>query len=192
MQRLLFIAFIFSCFIIGACSTSEHFGSLSVTGDSGRKSPVTYRKVTATVSITGEVAETTLEITFANKTKQDLEAHLNLPLPQGATISRYALEVDGKMREGVIVEKQKGRIAFEDTIRKNIDPGLLEKTTGNSFRTRIYPVPAKGTKRVLLSYLEPLRSSDGRSYRYNLPIPLNEQIGEFSLKISASAISFLD
>ena len=49
-----------------------------------------------------------------------------------------------EIAEGVIVEKVKARQAFEAVVRQNIDPGLVNITKGNEFKTRIYPIPAKG------------------------------------------------
>jgi len=91
-------------------------------------------EVSARVLVAGGFAETTLEITIGNSEDRVVEAYLDLPLPEGASISSYALEVDGKLREGTIVGKQTARVAFEETTRQKIDPGLLEKTTGNHFR----------------------------------------------------------
>jgi len=147
---------------------------------------ISIQRVNAEVVVTGNIAETTLDLTIANSTSRTLEASLDLPLPEGATISRYALDVNGTMREGVIVDKEKGRVAFENTIRQNIDPGLLEKTKGNNFRTRIYPVPAKGTKRVLLSYTEPMSRHESGAYQYTLPLAIKRRVKDFRLSIASN------
>jgi hypothetical protein len=39
--------------------------------------------------------------------------------------------VDGTLVDGVPVEKQAARIAFEKEVRKGVDPGLVEQTGGN-------------------------------------------------------------
>ncbi|MGB0775913.1 MAG: hypothetical protein ACPGUY_08705, partial [Akkermansiaceae bacterium] len=64
----------------------------------------------------------------------------------------------------------------------------LEKTKGNRFRTRIYPVPAKGTKRVILSYTETLTTSSvaGSTLSYTLPVSTSKRLKSFQLNISAS------
>jgi hypothetical protein len=48
------------------------------------------------------------------------------------------LDVDGKIIEGVGVEKQAARIAFTKEIRNGIDPGFVELVAENVFRTRVY------------------------------------------------------
>src|SRR5215203_3363716 len=98
-----------------------------------------------------------------------LEGEFDFPLLDGQSIWKYALEVNDTLREGVIVEKAKARVAYENTVRRNIDPGLVEKTKGNNFRTRIYPIPAKGFKRVIIG-IEEVLSYRGYGYLYKLPL----------------------
>jgi Ca-activated chloride channel homolog len=54
-------------------------------------------------------------------------------------------------------------------VRRGIDPGLAELTRGNIFRTRLYPLPANGTKRIAISFDQPLLDG-GADYRYVLPL----------------------
>ena len=88
-------------------------------------------KLIINVEVTGNIATTTFDVSFYNSLDRILEGGFEFPLSDGQNVVRYALEVNGKMREGVVVEKVKARIAFENTVRQNIDPGLIEKTKGN-------------------------------------------------------------
>jgi len=150
-----------------------------------KSSPLKVSQFSANVIVTGNTAQTTMTLTFRNDTDRVLEGELVFPLNEGTTISGYALEVNGKMREGVVVEKNFARTAYEETIRKEIDPGLVEWTKGNNFRTRIYPIPAKGTKKVSISYEETLRDSakDTKNLAYSLPLAFAEKIDDFQLRI---------
>src|SRR4051812_28604425 len=94
------------------------------------------------VQVRGHLAATTIELNFYNPNARVLEGELIFPLGEGQTISGYALEVEGKLRQAVSVPKEKAREVFEDIVRRGIDPGLAELTQGNVFRTRIYPIPA--------------------------------------------------
>src|SRR5205085_8631834 len=91
------------------------------------------------------------------------------------------LEINGNLREGVVVEKQQARVAYENTVRQNIDPGLIEKTRGNSYRTRIYPIPAKGYKRVVIGVEQSLQYVEN-SLQYHLPLYSTEPITTLSVK----------
>jgi tetratricopeptide (TPR) repeat protein len=122
------------------------------------------------VLVLGNIAATTLDLTFQNDTTRVLEGQLVLPLPPGATISSLALEFDGKLRRASVVEREKARVVFEEVVRRGVDPGLVEWVKGNVFQTRVYPIPAKGTKRVVLGWDEPVAlGADGAS-SYRLPL----------------------
>ncbi|MEP2935149.1 MAG: VIT domain-containing protein [Gilvibacter sp.] len=110
------------------------------------------KKINVDVQVLGNVATTTYDMYFYNPTDQILEGELNFPLGEGQKVVRYALEVNGKLREAVVVEKEKGRIAFEAVVRRRVDPALLEQVTGNNYKSRIYPIPAKGYKRVVIGF----------------------------------------
>jgi len=45
---------------------------------------------------------------------------------QGASISRFAMKVNGAWQEGEVVEKQAARRAYEDFLHRKQDPALLE------------------------------------------------------------------
>lgn len=133
------------------------------------------------VQVAANIAITTFDIVFYNPNNRILEGEFEFPLADGQHIVRYALDIDGKLREGVVAEKAKARQAFESTIRRKIDPGLVEKTKGNNFRTRIYPLPAKGTRHILIAVEQPLARESG-SQLYQLPLYTAEPIAEFSIK----------
>ena len=53
----------------------------------------------------------------------DLEGELVFPLPEGTTVSGYGLDIDGVVVDGVVVTKEKARVAFEAETRRRVDPG---------------------------------------------------------------------
>ena len=82
-----------------------------------------------------------------------LGGELVFPLPEGATVTGYGLEVNGVMVDGVAVEKQQARVIYEKEMHKGVDPGLVEQAAGNAFRTRLYPVPASGARSIKVQYV---------------------------------------
>lgn len=146
--------------------------------------PVALAKMSTAVRIHGRLAETTTTLTFLNKSDRVIEGDLYFPLPDGATITGYALDVNGLMVDGVAVEKHKARQVFEDIARFPIvrDPGLVEWTKGNSFRTRVYPIMAHGVRTVRLQYAHEL-AGDQRGSNYYLPLKLKAPLDEFSLTV---------
>jgi len=142
--------------------------------------PLQIAKLHVDIKITGNIATTIFDITYYNDTDEVLEGEFDFPLADGQHICRYALDINGVLREGVVVEKAKARVAYESTVRRKIDPGLVEKTKGNNFRTRIYPIPAKGYKRVLIGVEQTLISENG-GLLYRLPLLSEQVIKEFTL-----------
>ena len=84
-----------------------------------------------------------MTLTFANTENRVLGGELVFPLPEGATVTGYGLEINGVMVDGVAVEKQQARVIYEKELHKGVDPGLVEHAAGNAFRTRLYPVPGQ-------------------------------------------------
>jgi Ca-activated chloride channel homolog len=146
--------------------------------------PVQLQSVSIHIDSQGPLARTWIELSFHNPNARVLEGEFVFPLADGQTVSGYALEVEGAMREGVVVPKQTARVAFEEISRQQIDPGLAELTQGNVFRTRLYPIPARGNKRVALGFeqLMPLREGQ---YRYLLPLSFDAPIERFEVQALA-------
>jgi hypothetical protein len=136
-----------------AAAAASRRPSLQVTQPEGKRYGLPITKADVRVAICGPLAKTTLTMTFHNDQPRVLEGDLEFPLPEGAALSGYGLDVGGTLVDGVPVEKQAARLAFEKEVRKGVDPGLVEQTGGNQFRTRVYPIPAGGTRTVKIEYL---------------------------------------
>ena len=143
--------------------------------------PVRLSKMDVDVKIQGEIAETRTTMTFYNPNARILEGNLNFPLPEGATLSGYALDVNGVMVDGVIVEKHEARRIFEREERKGVDPGLVEWVKENNFQTRIYPIPAKGSRTIMIRHLSELPRRNGQT-SYYLPLKLAERVEQFHIR----------
>jgi tetratricopeptide (TPR) repeat protein len=103
--------------------------------------------------VRGSLAQATMTLTFANTENRVLGGELVFPLPEGASVTGYALEINGVMVDGVAVDKQQARVIYEKELHKGVDPGLVEHAAGNAFRTRLYPVPANGTRSIRVQYV---------------------------------------
>ncbi len=150
-------------------------------------------KMDIKVNIVGNIAETTMDITFRNDLNKQIEGMLYVPMKENASVFEYQFEMNKVMKTGVVVEKQKARVAYEETVRKKVDPGLLIWTKGNNFKTRIYPINAKSTKRIIVSYQEELTVNFNKdcgglcpSYYYTMPLNIKYKISRFSLKITSN------
>jgi Ca-activated chloride channel homolog len=139
--------------------------------------PLEQKRHHAEVTITDQVAVTTIEQEFYNPNPRPIEGTFLLPLPRGAQIQKFSMEIDGKPVEAELLPAERARAIYEDIVRKLKDPALLEYVDRDVFRVRIFPMEARGTKRVSLSYTQVLRSEAGLvGYSY----PLSPQ--QFSAK----------
>ena len=142
--------------------------------------PMQLQDLLIDILVVGQTAVTTMEMTFYNPNSRVMEGEFEFPLSDGQQVSRFALDIDGKLREGVVVDKALGRKAFEDIVRRGIDPGLLEKTEGNNFRARVYPMPRKGTRKILIAFEQELSQKNGQDF-YFLPIANAVKLKKFKI-----------
>lgn len=106
--------------------------------------------------LVGRAVATRIEIHLYNPNPQVLEAELQLPLLGGQVVTGFALDIQGQLRAAVPVDKARGREVFEAIVRRGVDPALLEATQGNHHKLRVYPLPPRGTRRVVLELSETL------------------------------------
>jgi len=150
--------------------------------------PIRMQSLRISGDISGGMAETTVRMVFFNPNARLLEGELQFPLLAGQQVTAFALDIDGKLRPAVPVEKAKGRQIFEAIERRNVDPGLLEKTQGNNFKLRIYPIPPMGTRTVELKYAEAL-GRDGGRWSYRLPLAYGDRLQDFDLALKVHGSS---
>ncbi len=132
-----------------------------------RSLAIKYHHVTA--AIEGQVAVTRVDQVFVNETPYDLEGDYVFPLPPGASVTQFAMWVDGTRLEGQVLEADEARQIYEDIVRRRQDPALLEYVGQNAFRARVFPIPAYGEKRVELEYSQVL-PNDAGLVRYVYPL----------------------
>ena len=99
-------------------------------------------------------------ITFTNPNSRVFEGELEFPVPEGATVCGYELEINGNMVPGVVVGKEEARTAFENEKRKGVDPGVVEHVKGNVWRTRIYPLNPNTPRRAAVTVIEPITGGE--------------------------------
>lgn len=153
-----------------------------------RASAVTLASHAVRVKIAGSVARTEVEEVFSNHTDDVLEGIFRFPLPPDAKLERLALEVDGKLEDGAFVERERASAIWRGAIvnaapllRQQIkdeivwvpgpwrDPALLEWQRGGRFELRVYPIPRRGSRRVVLAYSQVVKPS-ATLRRYSYPL----------------------
>ena len=144
--------------------------------------PVVVSEVSAKVRIRGEIASTEFEAVVTNPNPLALEGEFTLPLPAGATVTGAALDINGKMIDAAIVEKKRAQEVFEAIERKGADPALVESVGGNSYRTRIYPIPARGSRRIRITFISEVDRVDGAPI-FTLPMRFENELEKASIRV---------
>lgn len=121
------------------------------------------------VDIDNQVAVTYIDQEFYNPTRWRLEGYYLFPLPKNAVIKKFSMFIDGKEMEAELLDAKKARKIYEDIVRRQRDPALLEYSNQGVFKARIFPIEPHSKKRVKISYTE-LLSKDNRTVEYLYPL----------------------
>lgn len=131
---------------------------------------VVFHKVE--VDIAGQRATTRVEQEFFNPNNVQLEGEYIFPIPKGAHLDKFSMRIGDKDMEAELLDAAKARAIYEEIVRKQKDPALLEYTGRPAFRVRIFPIEPNSRKKVNLTYTELLKVDGGMaSYLY----PLNTE-----------------
>ncbi|MFS2033879.1 VIT domain-containing protein [Polaromonas sp. CT11-55] len=163
--------------------------AIAVSHNAGQ--PIQLRAASVEVDVFGDQARTRVELRLFNPNPRVLEGELQFPLQEGQVVTGFALDVNGRLRDAVPVPKAKGQEIFEDIRRRRVDPGLLEAAAGNQYKLRVYPIPAMGERRVVLSITETLaRQHDAGVLR--VPLAFASTVGQLQVSVRAHGASRQD
>jgi len=119
--------------------------------------------------IASQVATTHVEQIFRNDTDATLEGTYLFPIPESASIVEFAIW-DGERRlVGEVRSREEARRIYDEIVRRQRDPGLLEYAGKDLFQASIFPIPPHSDKKLELTYTQILRAESGTvSYLYPL------------------------
>jgi Ca-activated chloride channel family protein len=131
--------------------------------------PLEVGYVKVNTRIDDQVARTSIDQEFYNPNHARLEGTFIFPIPKGAQLDRFTMDIDGKPAEAELLTAGKARQIYEDIVRKSRDPALLEYAGRDLYRIRIFPIEPNSRKRITLSYTQLLKSEDGLA-SYQVPL----------------------
>jgi len=123
------------------------------------------RELRAEAVVDGPLAYTELRLTFDNPLVASSRAPSGSPSRKARRSPCFAMKIGESWQEGEVVELAAARRAYEDFLHRKQDPALMEKAAGNEFSARVFPIPARGTKEIIVAYAHEL--ADGP---YVLPL----------------------
>lgn len=127
---------------------------------------------------------------FDSHSPQVLEGKYLFDLSPRASVSDFAVW-DGDTRvPGVMMEKRRAAEVYAAVKQQQVDPGLLQQTDerggSTAFTAKVFPIPARGTKRVEMEYTETL-PVDALTSRFSFPLKpvagATQRVGQLNLHV---------
>ena len=142
------------------------------------------KSINLDTKIEGQVATTHVEQIFRNDTPYTLEGTYFFPIPETASIVEFAIWENGKKLVGEVRSREEARRIYDEIVRRQRDPGLLEYAGKDLFQASIFPIPPNSDKKLELTFTQILKAENGTvAYRYPLgtgrnlwspPIPMRD------------------
>lgn len=127
------------------------------------------KSVAIDTKIERQVAKTKVVQVFRNDTRFTLEGVYFFPIPENASVERFAIWENGKMLPGEVRSKEEARKIYDQIVRSKRDPGLLEYAGKDLLQVSIFPIPPNSDKKLELTYSQVLKADSGTvSYAYPL------------------------
>ena len=107
-----------------------------------------------------QVAQVEVAQTFLNTGSRTLEASFVFPLPYDGAVDRMTFMVDGKEIPSRMLKADEARREYEQIVRRNRDPALLEWVGTGMFKTSVFPIPPGEKRTVSIHYTQLCRKQE--------------------------------
>ena len=119
------------------------------------------------VKLAEQVAKVQVAQSFVNTGSRPMEVCFVFPLPYDGAVDQLTLLIDGKEYPAKLLPADEARHMYEEIVRQNRDPALLEWMGTGLFKTSVFPVPPGAERKVTLRYSQLCRQ-DRRPDRFPL------------------------
>ena len=119
--------------------------------------------------IQSQVATTHVEQVFRNDSDMMMEGTYLFPIPESASIAEFAIWDGDRRLVGEVRSREEARRIYDDIVRRQRDPGLLEYAGKDLFQASIFPILPHSDKKLELTYTQVVRAEAGTvAYKYPL------------------------
>jgi Ca-activated chloride channel homolog len=125
------------------------------------RSSYQIRSVDVMADVHDQAAKVRMSQVFENTGSVTLETQFLFPIPEDAAVSDLTLLYDGKELPGRLLDKDEARHVYEEIVRRQRDPALLEYMGHGLFQTSVFPIPAHAKRTVEIRYSQLLRKNGG-------------------------------
>lgn len=125
--------------------------------------PSSYKidSIEVNAKLSDQIARVQVSQEFENTGSVQMEVSFVFPLPYDGAVDQLTLLVDGKEFQAKLLSKEEARRRYEEIVRKNRDPALLEWVGTGMFQTSVFPIPPGAKRTVTLRYSQLLRRNYG-------------------------------
>lgn len=135
------------------------------------------QEVEINATLKDQAASVQMAQVFENLSRATIEAQFLFPMPDGAAISDLTLIVDGKELTGELKKREDARRIYENIVRQQKDPALLEYMGDGVFKTSVFPIPPGQKRRVEIKYTQLLKKESGL-VDFTLPLGTFKHTGQ--------------
>lgn len=133
---------------------------------------LTVKSHRVNVTIANQVATTAIDQVFFNHNEWVAEGTYIFPMPDGATVSKFTMTVDGQQIEAKILTAEEAAVIYDDIVRSMRDPALLQYVGKNAIQASVFPIQPGASSEVTITYEQVLTAEQGLiQYLY----PLNTE-----------------
>ncbi len=127
------------------------------------------KSIKVDTKIAAQVATTHVEQVFRNDTDATLEGTYFFPIPESASIQEFAIWDGDRRLVGEVRSREEARRIYDEIVRRQRDPGLLEYAGRDLFQASVFPIPPHSDKKLEITYTQVLTAEGGTvAYRYPL------------------------
>ena len=146
-----------------------------------RALPVKSIKIDTKIS--AQVATTHVEQVFRNDTDAVMEGTYIFPIPESASIAEFAIWDGDRRLVGEVRSREEARRIYDEIVRRQRDPGLLEYAGRDLFQASVFPIAPHSDKKLELTYTQVLKAEGGTvSYRY--PLGTGRNVSQITGEVS--------
>ncbi|HKG12793.1 MAG TPA: VIT and VWA domain-containing protein [Pyrinomonadaceae bacterium] len=146
-----------------------------------RSLPIKSIKIDTKIS--AQVATTHVEQVFRNDTDAVMEGTYMFPIPESASIAEFAIWDGDRRLVGEVRSREEARRIYDEIVRRQRDPGLLEYAGRDLFQASVFPIAPHSDKKLELTYTQVLKAEGGTvSYRY--PLGTGRNVSQITGEVS--------
>ncbi|MBN1770344.1 MAG: VWA domain-containing protein, partial [Deltaproteobacteria bacterium] len=153
--------------VADGAATQGTLRAKTATGETAGEFPLRHTEVAAEIS--GFLARTEVEQTYANPFRETIEAVYVFPLPAMGAVNDFVMEVGGRRIVGLIRPREEAERIYADARARGQTASLLTQERPNIFTQSVANIEAGGEVKIRITYFERLAYDRG-GYEWVFPM----------------------